>query len=658
MANIKSEIKIRFTSEGDKRVIRSTKEYAKGLGGVEKATRRKIATDKAHLDSIRRLNAQLKAQGGTMKGAGISSKLYTQALQGNRVAMEKIRVATKNYTTQLHRKNRTLLQTEHSTRILGGSFAVLRSRLLLASFAGSIFAMTIGKLANLLGEQEKAEKKLETALGRRSKTLLAFASAQQKVTTFGDEETITAMSLVGAYTENEKAIARLTEASMDLAVAKGIDLNSAVDLVSKSVFSSTNALSRYGVVIEGSTGSTQRLESAVKNISDLYGGQAKANAETFLGSILQLGNSAGDLGEKFGAIVAPAIALSAKSLKSFADSIDAEEIKAYGTAVMGVGLAWLAFTKGALIAQKAMLLLNKVSRKNIMIFGAMVAIGAAIDKFNLFADSTSDLSDEMKDLEGAIDDMMNKGKDSLSLTQKLAMSNVLLEQSYKKSAHSILNLFDISKDSSPMDIFTEEREIRQEEFRQALERHNVTAEEYGLGLVTNKEALIELNAITIKGAEAAVRQQNAQMKIVSTFAGALSQLNSSVKGSALISKRLAQVQATIDTYAAANKALAASPPPFNYIAMAAVIAAGFVNVKKIEAQTFAKGGEFITSRPEMIMVGESGRERVRVTPIDRPQERALPSERTINVNIYGGIVQEDYVRNELLPAINKAQALA
>lgn len=44
--------------------------------------------------------------------------------------------------------------------------------------------------------------------------------------------------------------------------------------------------------------------------------------------------------------------------------------------------------------------------------------------------------------------------------------------------------------------------------------------------------------------------------------------------------------AVIDTYKAANTALASSPPPFNYIAMAAAITAGLVNVKKIASQQF------------------------------------------------------------------------
>ena len=47
-----------------------------------------------------------------------------------------------------------------------------------------------------------------------------------------------------------------------MATAKGMNLSAAADLVAKSVGSSTNALSRYGIQIEG-VGSTERLDSAV-----------------------------------------------------------------------------------------------------------------------------------------------------------------------------------------------------------------------------------------------------------------------------------------------------------------------------------------------------------------------------------------------------------
>ena len=57
-----------------------------------------------------------------------------------------------------------------------------------------------------------------------------------------------------------------------------------------------------------------------------------------------------------------------------------------------------------------------------------------------------------------------------------------------------------------------------------------------------------------------------------------------------IQKAVSIAGATMDTYKAAASALKDSPAPFNYIAMAAVITAGLLNVKKIASQKFEGGG--------------------------------------------------------------------
>lgn len=479
-------------------------------------------------------------------------------------------VASNAKQTQSNKKlGDGLLKTNHSTRILGGSFAVLRSKMLLASFAGGIFAMTIGKMAKLAGEQERAENKLSTAIGKRSDALLAFASQQQQVTAFGDEETIQAMSLIGAYTDNEKAISRLTKASMDLAVAKGMDLNSAVDLVSKSVFSSTNALSRYGVEIIGTQGSTQRLESATQALSDLYGGQAEKDADTYLGSMEQLGNSLGDLGEDIGVVVIPMIKLFSSAIKTVADVIEPEHIKAYGTALGGLAIGYIAVSKGALIASKSMALLNKISKKNLIIFGATMAVGALIDKFNLFSGSSTELTEELKALEGALGDMETKqGALAISLNNEIE----LLQLKKDLMADGNLSLQD------RMDLIDKEQEL--------LKTAAINEEE-------QKKKSIDLD---IKRIDLEEKIKEAKLKTVSSGIGALGELNKSMKGSAKVSKRLAQAQAIIDTYAGANKALSSGVPPWNFIAMASVIASGLANVANIEAQQFAKGGDFVTNQ--------------------------------------------------------------
>jgi hypothetical protein len=70
-------------------------------------------------------------------------------------------------------------------------------------------------------------------------------------------------------------------------------------------------------------------------------------------------------------------------------------------------------------------------------------------------------------------------------------------------------------------------------------------------------------------------------------------------------KILATVQATLDTYKAANLALASYPPPFSFLAAGLTIAAGLANVAKInaiEVPGYAKGGFALTGEngPEII----------------------------------------------------------
>ena len=71
-----------------------------------------------------------------------------------------------------------------------------------------------------------------------------------------------------------------------------------------------------------------------------------------------------------------------------------------------------------------------------------------------------------------------------------------------------------------------------------------------------------------------VESLNTTLSVYSQLSGALSSLFGD-------NKELAAAAAIIDTYAGANKAIASSPPPLNFIAATAVIAAGMANVRKI-----------------------------------------------------------------------------
>jgi hypothetical protein len=182
--------------------------------------------------------------------------------------------------------------------------------LAVSAVAGSAFtamAVLAVKAAQAAGKQEMAMANLERAMRNAGtytddayRSAIRYAGALQKVSTFGDEVIISAQAIIAQYGFQGREVERVTKATLDFAAAKGVDLNTAAELVAKSIGSSTNALTRYGVQVTGSVGSTQRLESAVSGLASLFGGAAQAQAATFSGRIKVMSNRIDDIVEDIG----------------------------------------------------------------------------------------------------------------------------------------------------------------------------------------------------------------------------------------------------------------------------------------------------------------------------------------------------------------------
>jgi len=249
----------------------SNKEVATQTASLTKRNKKLIAENKKLIAEVERLKASMQGYGKTQKKVG-----------------------------------RGMFSITNKGRLLGNAFATFRSRLLLISFAMTLVSKTIGTLTSGFGKQEKAERKLSQAIGGTSTRLLEHASALQAKTTFGDEDIIAAQAAIAQYTNEEDQIKQLTEATLDFATAKGMDLKSAAELVGKSIGSSTNALQRYGIHVEGAVGSQERFNIAMESLTkDGISGQASAEAETFSGKMAQAKNIFGDIAELLGKELVP-----------------------------------------------------------------------------------------------------------------------------------------------------------------------------------------------------------------------------------------------------------------------------------------------------------------------------------------------------------------
>jgi hypothetical protein len=209
----------------------------------------------------------------------------------------KLSLNDKQFQSKLKKSMRSMKKFGNNMKSLGRTISTGLTLPIIAFGAASVKAFD---------EQIKAETKLRTALGDSAEAfdvLKKQAQDLQKITIFGDEATLEAQSFLAQLGLNADAILRLTPLIQDFATAQGIQLTDAAKLVAKSVGSSTNALSRYGLQIEGTVGEQDRLESAVNALTKAFGGQSEAIAKEGLGPLQQLKNELGDVSEKFGEIV-------------------------------------------------------------------------------------------------------------------------------------------------------------------------------------------------------------------------------------------------------------------------------------------------------------------------------------------------------------------
>ena len=169
----------------------------------------------------------------------------------------------------------------------------------------------VGESILLYGKQEVAERKLATAIkitGREgeisARSMYTLASELQKVTTYGDEATLSAMAMLQQLSDlSEKGLRQITPLVQDFASAMGLDLETAASLVGKTLGSSTNALTRYGVMVDMSGTQSEKLASLTQNLKDKFGGMSQELAGTTLGVIAQTKNAFGDMKEAIGEVL-------------------------------------------------------------------------------------------------------------------------------------------------------------------------------------------------------------------------------------------------------------------------------------------------------------------------------------------------------------------
>jgi hypothetical protein len=515
----------------------------------------------------------------------------------------------------------------------------LRNIMLLYSFAIGGTIAAIKKLVNIYRVQLESEAKIQRGMKNvadatdgAADRLIALAGAYQQITTFGDEAIISAQAMLSTFQLNEKAIAELTPRILDMAAATGQDLQSAAIMVGKAFTGQASAMSRAGVVIDEfglqsarSKGPTEEFSYLVGELDKNFEGFAQALADTDIGKLDQLRNKISDLNEETGKVALPIL-------------VNWNNLLFKGTKILsGSSIWWETYLKSV----------GTFTEKKNAATIAMREWLKVVEESNKKPDESETKGPEAAVVIG-LKEKLRLLREELGVRKLLNLStseNYIFNKAMTDDEISSLvnrNTLEKQLSDTRMELSVQEREIR-------LAGANVTTEQ--------QEKYLKL-----RFKEVALDEQIKQAKVKATGAmiGSFAALNEAAGGNAKVGAKMAQASAIINMYAGANKAL--EQGGFLGIAMAAsVIASGMANVINIEKQMSqmnkaATGASFITDGPQMMLVGESGRESVNVVPLEGPNI-AGPQTSPVSINITGNVLSNEFVMDEVIPAIKQAATM-
>ena len=530
-----------------------------------------------------------------------------------------------------------LFKQTGATKVAGATGKVTKSTKDLTQAAlkytgAAVAVIAIGKkLIDSYGVQELAEQNLQSALGHTNQKLLDQASALQKVSKHGDEEIIALQALASNMGITEDKIGDATEMAIGLAEALNLDLNMAMKAAAGAIQGDTNMLTRYIPLLKTTTDQSEKLaivqKTAAKGLK-----QSADSTETVAGQMTQASMAIGDAGEAIGELFAEPVRLAAAGVTFLAEGMSKflASIKELGLHIPTAEQRLATLDK--LVAEHA-----DISIPNLIQIYAMLGMG--YDENISRGANFIMVLDEQTDAQTAVNE-------AVTTNTETQIENT------EVSAEALLAL-------EALNLGYEQQAVRIREVN--------TAQEQLVKLGKKGATQFKATAAPVNDLTTDFQKFEAGSKLAFESAGNAATAASEIIAAAagddkerqILAMRIAQIAALINTAQGVTKALAASPPPFNFINAAAVGAAGAMQVSAIQgainqARSAATGLDEVFDRPTQITVGDTREgERVQVTPESGEAAGAMG----ITVIINSPITYEGFTRDVIIPEIREALRL-
>ena len=163
-------------------------------------------------------------------------------------------------------------------------------------------------------EDEQAQLRLAAALRTATgategqiKATEDFILQTSLATGVADDQLRPAMQRLAVSTKDTGEAQRLLSLALDISKGKGIELETVANALGRAQDGNTTALGRLGLGLSKAELSTLSFTQVQQKLSDLYGGAAAANAETFQGKIDRLKVGFDEAKESLGVALLPQV---------------------------------------------------------------------------------------------------------------------------------------------------------------------------------------------------------------------------------------------------------------------------------------------------------------------------------------------------------------
>ena len=409
-----SDIVVKFKPSGQKEIVTAIK-------AIQAAEKNLTVSGKRHNVVVANMTAKLKAQNKTFKDLGISYATVGKAAKGNRVAMQQLTLA-------MNKNKKSSNGLLNSNRLLDGSFATMRSHLLLFSFAMSL---GISQIARFTREAAKIQD-MERGFVALSGGTISATNAIDKLTvaTNGTVSNFDLLqqannAMILGVTNNSDQMAKMFDMAQRLGNALGVDVNKSIQsLVTGIGRQSRLMLDNIGIIVKSNDAYKKYAREVGKTadtLTDYEKRQAFTNAaldaaENKLKTLNQETRTSNTVFQQFDASLSNAqenigkaflpLALQLSQVMTVVlDSFDAQTLKTF-VKILSVGLV-VAMVKYQKAVLKAVLAQTKLG------WGALAtAAGFLAAEILLLSSVFNDSSDSLEKVEESTDAYLKRMKDA------------------------------------------------------------------------------------------------------------------------------------------------------------------------------------------------------------------------------------------------------